>query len=509
MRNTNKNETENASQLRNINRNIRRKNQDTREKNKSFAESKFMEKVNKLVKIIDLKRFGIVFAAVLLVVTTVAIINPVIGKAHYVEAYEVYINEKSIGAMEDVTGLESTVNSIYSEYEQYCGMEVSRDVALTYLPVNIDEQYLCPSEYYEQIIRDNLDLDVVAWVIYVNNNPALALKKRDDAQWVLEQLLSPYENYDADIERFDIGFLENVEIKSESISYEKVQDKETALRIMQYGDDIEVQKHKVVSGETLSSICKSYGLKLSDIYKANPSLTDDGKIYKGDILIVTKINNIVNVKYTEYVEREEEMPYDTIIIEDDSMYVTQSRVRQEGVVGVRSIKANVVYINGSESSYEIIFAEEPSVLPVDKILVKGTKEVPYVYTLATQGRMSFPLSSYTITSYFGERNTGIEGASTFHNGIDLAAPYGTPIYASEDGQVTFAGSSSGYGLLVKISHGGGVETRYGHCSTLLVKSGQYVEKGEIIALVGSTGVSSGNHVHFEVRVNGTPVDPLG
>ena len=123
--------------------------------------------------------------------------------------------------------------------------------------------------------------------------------------------------------------------------------------------------------------------------------------------------------------------------------------------------------------------------------------------------MSLPLSNYTITSYFGTRDTGIDGASTFHNGVDLGAPYGTPIYASEDGQVTFAGSSSGYGLLVKISHGGGVETRYGHCSTLLVKSGQYVEKGDIIALVGSTGVSSGNHVHFEVRINGTPVDPLG
>ena len=85
-------------------------------------------------------------------------------------------------------------------------------------------------------------------------------------------------------------------------------------------EDIDVEKHKVVSGETLYNICKSYGLKLSDIYKANPSLTDDGKIYKGDILIVTKISNIVNVKYTEYVEKQEEMPYDTIIIEDNSMY---------------------------------------------------------------------------------------------------------------------------------------------------------------------------------------------
>ncbi len=509
MKNVNKSDIDNTSQIRNINRRLRPENQNRTKKGKPFTDSEFIKKTKALFGLIDMKRFGIVFAAVLLVVIIITIISPAIGKAQYVEAYEVYINDKSIGVMTDVSGLQEMLDNIYAEYENYCGMEVSRDIVLTYNMVNINEQYLCPSEYYEQLLKDSIDINVVAWVIYVNNNPALALQKRDDAQWVLEQILSPYENYSDNIERFDIGFLENVEIKSEAISYDKVLDKETALRIMQYGADIDVEKHKVVSGETLYNICKSYGLKLSDIYKANPSLTDDGKIYKGDILIVTKISNIVNVKYTEYVEKQEEMPYDTIIIEDNSMYETQSRVQQEGVVGLRNIKANVVYINGSESSYEILSAETPSREPVDKILVKGTKEVPYVYKLATQGRMSLPLSNYTITSYFGTRDTGIDGASTFHNGVDLGAPYGTPIYASEDGQVTFAGSSSGYGLLVKISHGGGVETRYGHCSTLLVKSGQYVEKGDIIALVGSTGVSSGNHVHFEVRINGTPVDPLG
>ena len=509
MKKTNNSEAGSTGQIRNINRNLRRGDPDSPQKSISFADSAFIKKINAVFGSIDLKRVGIAFAAVLFIVILITVISPAIGRAQYVEAYEVYINDKPIGVMTDVSNLQSMLENIYTEYESQYSMEVKRDVVLTYYGVNIDEQYLCPSEYYEQLIKDNIEINVIAWVIYVNNNPAIALQKRDDAQWVLEQLLSPYQNYSETIERFDIGFLENVERKSEAISYEKVQEKETALRIMQYGDDIDVTKHKVVSGETLYSICNSYGLKLSDIYKANPSLTDDGKIYKGDILIVTKISNIVNVKYTEYVERTEEMPYETIVLEDNSMYETQSRVQQEGITGLRNIKANVVYINGSESSYEILSAEEPSRQPVDRIVVKGTKEVPYVYKLATQGRMALPLSNYTITSYFGTRDTGIEGASTFHNGIDLKAPYGTPIYASADGQVSFAGSSSGYGLLVKITHGGGVETRYGHCSTLLVKSGQYVKKGDIIALVGSTGVSSGNHVHFEVRVNGTPVDPLG
>ena len=92
-------------------------------------------------------------------------------------------------------------------------------------------------------------------------------------------------------------------------------------------------------------------------------------------------------------------------------------------------------------------------------------------------------------------------------GVDLAAPKGTPIYASRDGTISYSGASSGYGLLVEINHGSGITTRYGHCSKLLVKKGQKVKQGQIIALVGSTGHSTGPHCHFEIRINGTPVNP--
>ena len=94
-----------------------------------------------------------------------------------------------------------------------------------------------------------------------------------------------------------------------------------------------------------------------------------------------------------------------------------------------------------------------------------------------------------------------------HKGIDIAATRGTPILATASGTVTFAGWSSGYGYLVKINHGNGVETYYGHCSKLYVSAGDTVEAGEQIAAVGSTGNSTGNHLHFEVRVNGNEVNP--
>ncbi|MDR2671397.1 MAG: M23 family metallopeptidase, partial [Oscillospiraceae bacterium] len=109
------------------------------------------------------------------------------------------------------------------------------------------------------------------------------------------------------------------------------------------------------------------------------------------------------------------------------------------------------------------------------------------------------------TSGFGSRT--LFGVRRKHEGLDFAGPTGSPIVASDGGVVTFAGRRSGYGLCVVISHGKGITTLYGHCSKLLVRVGQAVAQGERIANVGSTGRSTGPHLHFEVRVNDVPRNP--
>ena len=126
------------------------------------------------------------------------------------------------------------------------------------------------------------------------------------------------------------------------------------------------------------------------------------------------------------------------------------------------------------------------------------------------GKFGFPLASYTrISSTYGYRIHPITGTKKLHTGTDYAAPFGTAILAAEDGVVLTAGWNSGYGYCVTVNHGGGYVTLYGHCSSLLVSAGQTVKKGQTIAKVGSTGNSTGNHLHFEVRINGNPVNPSG
>jgi murein DD-endopeptidase MepM/ murein hydrolase activator NlpD len=124
---------------------------------------------------------------------------------------------------------------------------------------------------------------------------------------------------------------------------------------------------------------------------------------------------------------------------------------------------------------------------------------------SADGRM-WPVEG-AVTSGFGMRTHPLTGQRRFHAGLDLAAPSGTPIRAAAAGQVVAAGTQGGYGLTVDIRHGNGSVTRYAHQSRLLVRSGQVVAAGQVIGLVGSTGYSTGPHLHFEVRTSAGPIDP--
>jgi murein DD-endopeptidase MepM/ murein hydrolase activator NlpD len=118
-------------------------------------------------------------------------------------------------------------------------------------------------------------------------------------------------------------------------------------------------------------------------------------------------------------------------------------------------------------------------------------------------------ASVTFTSGYGVRSDPFHAGAAMHPGIDLAGAYGTPIYATADGTVVRAGwNNGGYGNLVELDHGRGITTRYGHMSAILVHAGDHVKRGQQIGRMGSTGRSTGNHLHYEVRIDGRPVNPI-
>jgi len=123
------------------------------------------------------------------------------------------------------------------------------------------------------------------------------------------------------------------------------------------------------------------------------------------------------------------------------------------------------------------------------------------------GQLSNPCPAARISSGFGPRSAPVAGASTYHRGLDFAAPSGTPVYAADGGTVTTVGYNSARGNYIIVNHGNGLQTLYQHLSASYVSAGTSVSRGQNIGAVGSTGISSGAHLHFEVHVNGTPVNP--
>jgi murein DD-endopeptidase MepM/ murein hydrolase activator NlpD len=128
-------------------------------------------------------------------------------------------------------------------------------------------------------------------------------------------------------------------------------------------------------------------------------------------------------------------------------------------------------------------------------------------TAVSSGKFSWPITG-RIVSRFGYRRHPIWGRLSLHTGIDIAAPYGKPIMCADSGEVIYSGWWDGYGKAVVIDHGRGYTTVYGHMSRIYIQAGQKAEKSQVIGLVGSTGFSTGPHLHFEIRYNGKPVDPL-
>ena len=158
----------------------------------------------------------------------------------------------------------------------------------------------------------------------------------------------------------------------------------------------------------------------------------------------------------------------------------------------------VSYRNDKEVSREIL-KEEVVMEAVPKIVEKGTK-IPPSYIK--------PINGGRLTSTFGGRRDPITGRSSSHSGTDWAVPKGTAVYASSGGTVTKASWGGSYGNVIFIKHPDGRETRYAHLSKILVSNGQTVKQGQKIALSGNTGRSTGPHLHFEIRINGSPVNAL-
>ena len=296
----------------------------------------------------------------------------------------------------------------------------------------------------------------------------------------------------------DMSFAQQVEIVETYLPSDKISDLATAVEELTK-DQETPSIYKVVSGDTLSEIAIKVNIPMEQIAEMNSELLPDvnAPLHIGDELVITVPEPELMVNWTERKYYEEIYDEDIQYIDVDDWYTNQTQVVQQPSAGFRRVVADVTYLDEKEVD-KILVREEVAMEAVPKIIKRGTK-VPPTYIK--------PISGGRKTSGFGKRKAPKKGASTYHKGVDWATPVGTSVYASCGGTVEKAGWGSGYGNVVYINHEDGRQTRYGHLSKVLVKPGQQVKQGDKIALSGNTGVSTGPHIHFEILIDGTQVDP--
>ncbi|HEY4695606.1 MAG TPA: peptidoglycan DD-metalloendopeptidase family protein [Candidatus Hydromicrobium sp.] len=237
-----------------------------------------------------------------------------------------------------------------------------------------------------------------------------------------------------------------------------------------------------------------------------------------DFISKLKLMNIFAEKDTENILSIKEKRDATIGIKKSIIDLREEqkeyKSKVEKLVTQAEQKANEVegIYNEKKSLLSKTTANKNALIQMEKQLEIQEAEVTrilesYKYGSAPSGKFAWPVAGRMISG-FGNRYHPIFGYNRFHSGIDLAAPYGTLVKAADGGQVVQAGYFGGYGYSIMLYHGGGFATWYAHLSSINVSMGQFVQRGQVIGLVGSTGWTTGPHLHFEVRINGGPQNPL-
>ncbi|WP_127582186.1 peptidoglycan DD-metalloendopeptidase family protein [Paenibacillus koleovorans] len=291
-----------------------------------------------------------------------------------------------------------------------------------------------------------------------------------------------------------VEFVEPVEIVAKDIQPAQLIDPQEIVRKLETGD-VAPSKYTVVAGDCVGCIAKKLNIPRQLIYEKNPWIQDD-KIKIGQVLDVTVLKPALTVRTVEKVVENQEIQFDTVYEKDENMRAGQTQAISPGQNGLKKVTFQLIKENGYLAEEQVL-GEEVLVQPVSAVAKKGTKVILGEGT----GKFIWPVLSPNITSSFGER------WGKLHKGIDITG--NKNIMAADNGIVIYVGDKrDGYGNQIIIDHQNGYKTIYGHLSQFFTSKGKIVEKGEKIGYMGSTGDSTGTHLHFEVQRSGTAENPM-
>ena len=452
-----------------------------------FGSSLYRNKLAK--KIVNKKRFIMVCGVIAMLLFT-SILLVFSGSA-----YTVKVNGNEIGKVRNQKAVESALQVLKQKYKETADSEINFISEITFEKSRASSKEVLKDDSLVETLGRSIKFQVQACSIYAGGNIIASLKSKKLAEDLLKEIQDKSLGGEDRSKLKEIGFAEKVELKDEFIDASEIAEKDEIIDFIIKGTN-EVRTHKIVSGESFWSISRKYNMSLSDLEKSNPGVNPEKvKIDQVINLIVPK--PLISVKTVQTITSIEKADFEQKVETSSSLYKDESSIRVKGIYGEKEVIADVTRVNGIETGRTVL-SEKIIKEPKTQIIVKGTKDPP---PKKGTGTFSYPARG-SISSRYGMR------WGRRHTGIDIAAPYGSAVKASDGGVVTWVGYEGGYGKLIKVDHGANFVSYYGHLSSYKVKVGQKVYKGQTIGAVGNTGNSTGPHLHFEIRKNGVVQNPL-
>lgn len=445
----------------------------------------------KVRSVVDRHPVSPLLYATLLALTVCA----VVFNSTYTRAYALNVNGQEVGVVSSQEEIDAIVSSVESRASDILGEDYSFDAEkLSTTPVYVAPSELSDAAQIEETLFEDVGALVQAYGLRVDGVDLGCAATQEDIDALLAEAAAPYLTENT----VEYEFVEDVQVYPVELPSNTQFDLES-IRAILAQMRIEQSTYVVKKGDTFNAIAYSLGMYPNELSILNPDVMVD-KIWVDQELIIQEAVPYLSVQNVTDETYEQAVPSPVEYIETADLYVGETKVKEQGEDGLERVNARVTYVNGVEVEREILSSETLKE-PTTTYSYTGTTPRPVT---ASNGYFIWPVRG-TITSNFGGRS--LWGRYDFHLGLDIACRTGTGIKAADGGTVIKAGWNGSYGNLVAIRHDNGYVTYYAHNSSILVSVGQKVYQGQIIARAGMTGNTSGPHCHFEVRINGTSVNP--
>ncbi len=482
--------------------------------NELAKEIKYAKKEGKLAYIKAIIRFmgsflfgedGVCYTAFnyILPIVSVAFLVGIVKYGSSLEyGIAVEYNGKELGIISAETEFETAERDVqqrisYSANEQAIDLSAKFSLRI----ISNEDKFVSPSQLADKMLAASDEELTEAYGIYIDGNFIGAVRNRDEIQSVLDERLL---NYDVDGVVRDVSYVNKIDYTQGIYLLSSIKSEQEVIELLTSQKE---KRHAYVVQEddTIVSVLQKYGMDLDEFNNLNPDIEDG--IESGQMLNVIERESYLPIKYIKETENLSFIDYETVEVETSSLNVGIRSVLVKGERGEKKTKFEITYVDGKEASRKVL-SSVTTKSPVTETIGLGTysampdsPETVYLGSpLTGTGEMSWPVDGGWISDPFiSDRN---------HKGLDIAASEGAEIYAAQEGTVVAAGwNSGGYGNVVMIEHDNGYATVYAHMLYVYAVEGQYVSRGQLIGFVGTTGDSTGNHCHFEVRYQGICLDP--